>query len=113
MTKRDFALLLLANVLIGTGAWEFARAAEPPVDFNRDVRAVLSDNCFKCHGPDAAQRKAELRLDTKMGLFGESKGGPVIVPGKPLQSELIRRITSTDPDTHMPPADSGKKLSAV
>src|SRR5437762_11987653 len=113
MTKRYFALNLASNVLIGAGVVVgFARAAEPLVDFNRDVRAVLSDNCFKCHGPDAAQRKAELRLDTKDGLFGESKAGPLVMPGKPGKSELIRRIASSDPETHMPPADSGKKLSA-
>src|SRR5438093_1901541 len=114
MTKRYFALNLAANVLFGAGVvCGLARGAEPLVDFNRDVRPVLSDNCFKCHGPDAVQRKADLRLDTRDGLFGESKAGPVIVPGKPGESELIRRSSSTDPEPHMPPAASGKKRSAA
>ena len=74
-----------------------AVAAE--IDFNRDVRPILSDNCFACHGFDASSRKAKLRLDTREGATAE-----VIVPGKPDQSELIARIRSSDPDEMMPPA---------
>ncbi len=111
MNHRRFAACSAAALLIAAAVGGTVRAADPRVDFNRDVRAILSDACFKCHGPDAAQRKAELRLDTKEGLFGESKAGLVIVPGKPGESELISRITSTDPEARMPPADSGKTLT--
>src|SRR5262249_42923350 len=85
-----------------------AAVADDVLRFNRDIRPILSDNCFTCHGPDAAQRKADLRLDLEQSAKGEA--GP-IVPGKPDESELYRRITSTDPDERMPPADSGKKLT--
>ncbi len=82
--------------------------AAKPVDFNRDVRPILSDNCFACHGPDDKQRMARLRFDTKEGAM--SKPG-VIVPGDAAGSKLIRRITSKDPATRMPPADSGHSLT--
>src|SRR5262245_47845337 len=78
-----------------------ARArAEDRVQFNRDVRPILSDKCFQCHGPDARKRQAELRLDLRDAAV--EKGA--IAPGKPGQSELIRRILSHDPDERMPPA---------
>src|SRR5437660_1798606 len=75
-----------------------------PIDFNRDVRPILSDLCFQCHGPDKAKRKAKLHFDTEDGARA------VIVAGKPQESELIRRITSTDPDKRMPPPASGHML---
>lgn len=81
------------------------------VQFNRDVRPILTENCFLCHGPDANHREAELRLDTKEGLFGDVSEGRAIVGGKPAASVVWRRITSDDPDIQMPPADSGKKLT--
>jgi len=71
-----------------------ARAADPPVDFGRDVLPILSDNCFFCHGPDEKARKAQLRLDTKDGAFRVRDGEAVIIPGKGGQSELIRRLTA-------------------
>ncbi len=74
--------------------------AEPPIDFNRDVRPILSDKCFFCHGPDDKHREADLRLDQ-----------PLRVETKP--SELLRRITTTESDEQMPPEKSGKKLSAA
>ncbi len=77
------------------------------VDYNRDVRPILSDLCFHCHGPDEEQRKASLRLDTQAGA---AKDG-VVVAGKPDESDLIARITAADPDDRMPPADSGRRLS--
>lgn len=96
-------------VFIASG---FVRADDRPqsaVDFARDIRPILSDHCFKCHGPDAKTRKAELRLDTKQGaLAGESK---TIVPGHSSRSELIRRITSADADERMPPASEKLQLS--
>src|SRR3954468_18271393 len=86
------------------------------VNFNRDIRKILSDNCFKCHGPDEKERKggkkgARLRLDTPEGAQMDLGGKQAIVPGHPEKSELVKRITSTDPDEKMPPPESGKKLT--
>ncbi len=82
------------------------------IDFNRDIRPVLSDNCFHCHGPDSHDRKAGLRLDTKAGALDPRKGTPAIDGKNPSQSEFLKRIRSSDPDDLMPPPDSHKKLSA-
>lgn len=86
--------------------------AEDLVDFNREVRPILSDTCFKCHGPDSAERKAGLSLHKPEGAVAIlESGSAAIVPGKPDESELIARITSTDPDIVMPPPESGHKLT--
>ena len=83
------------------------------IDFNRDIRTILSDNCFACHGPDENKRKAKLRFDIKEGAFAETKSGNyAIVPGDASKSKLVERITSKDPDEIMPPPKSGKKLTA-
>src|SRR4051794_13189033 len=84
-----------------------------PVDFTRDIRPILSDNCYHCHGPDEKTRKAKLRLDTKEGAFLPKAGKSVIVPGKSAESELIRRVTHTDPDEVMPPPKSNRKLTPI
>ncbi|MEP6664638.1 MAG: DUF1549 domain-containing protein, partial [Verrucomicrobiota bacterium] len=94
-----------------------ASAAESSdhVDFNFQIRPLLSDRCFKCHGPDAKSRKADLRLDVlenAIAVRDKKTGTRAIVPGKPEKSEVIRRITSTDPDEQMPPPDSHLKISA-
>ena len=70
-----------------------------PLQYNRDIRPILSDRCFKCHGPDAESRKAKLRLDQEESAFGPRKDPSehAIVPGKPEQSILARRINATDP----------------
>ncbi|RPI84242.1 MAG: DUF1549 domain-containing protein, partial [Planctomycetaceae bacterium] len=87
--------------------------AAPPaeIQFNRDIRPILADHCFQCHGPDAAQRQGDLRLDTEAGARADLGGRQAVVPGELEQSELIARITSTDPAERMPPAASGKPLS--
>jgi hypothetical protein len=83
------------------------------VDFAREVRPILSDNCFACHGPDGQKRKAGLRLDIKDGAFSKLKsGGLAIRPGDPDESDLILRIESDDADLQMPPKKSGKSLAA-
>jgi mono/diheme cytochrome c family protein len=87
-------------------------AAANPVDFNRQIRPLLADKCFACHGPDEGKRDSQLRLDTQAGALAEIDGHHAVVPSKPDESELVRRITSDDPDKRMPPADSNKKLSA-
>ena len=95
-----------------------AETAGDRIEFNRDVRPILSDNCFFCHGPDKNTREADLRLDTLAGLHGtpEQDGLPAkhgaIVPGQPEASELFVRITSSDHDHLMPPPETGKLLTA-
>jgi hypothetical protein len=79
------------------------------IDFSRDIQPLLSDNCFACHGPDAKQRKADLRLDTRDGALADLDGVSAVVPGKPSESELVARITTDDEDDLMPPPDSGKQ----
>ncbi|MDB6028075.1 MAG: hypothetical protein JWM68_4298, partial [Verrucomicrobiales bacterium] len=92
-----------------------AFSAEPlpkVAEFNRDIRPLLSDNCFTCHGPDKNRRKAKLRLDTQSGLFDEIDGKHPVVRGKTEESEIIRRITSKDPEEQMPPSTSQKTLNS-
>jgi hypothetical protein len=88
-----------------------ATAAEtsPAIEFNRDVRPILADHCFQCHGPDAAQRKADLRLDLEPR--SDRDNGPVLIAGQPDKSELYRRVTSTDADEQMPPPGKGRRLT--
>ncbi len=86
-----------------------ARDPRPSVDFGRDVLPILSDHCFRCHGPDARARKAGLRLDTPEGAL--RKADPVIVPGKSAVSDLVRRIASSDAEVVMPPPKSNRKLT--
>ncbi len=83
-----------------------AATAASSIQFNRDVRPILAENCFRCHGPDSASRKADLRLDRRENAV-EHKA---IVPGKPDESSLVERILSTDPDEVMPPPDTHKEL---
>ncbi len=94
----------------------FARAADVAlpdrIEFNRDVRPILSDTCFKCHGPDKKHREADRRLDTRDGALAENESVRAIVPGKLGESEAHARIHSTDADEQMPPPKSGKKLTA-
>jgi len=85
--------------------------AEDPVDFKRDIRPILSNTCFLCHGPDDKRRKGDLRLDTKEGAFRVLDGKQSFVPGNLDKSEAWRRITTKDADDHMPPAKSGKQLT--
>ncbi|RPI89564.1 MAG: DUF1549 domain-containing protein, partial [Planctomycetaceae bacterium] len=82
------------------------------IDFARDIRPILSDNCFQCHGPDAAQRKTDLRLDTRDGLLSETDGTIPVIPRNAGESELFTRLVSTDESQVMPPPKSGKKLTA-
>ena len=86
--------------------------AAESIDFARDIRPILSNNCYKCHGPDPSSREAELRLDIPEGLHAALDGGGTpVAPGDRDASEVWRRITTADPDDHMPPPDSGKRLT--
>lgn len=109
-------LWLLAMIVAACAAWTPAVVAEAPaagaaappaaIDFNRDIRPILSENCFFCHGPDANLREADLRLDTAAGAIGRA-----IEPGDAAASELMGRVTSDDDALLMPPADSGRQLT--
>ena len=82
------------------------------IDFNRDIRPILADKCWSCHGPDAPAKKIKLRLDSEdAATAGLGGGRRAIVPGNPEQSQLVRRITSDDEMTRMPPVHSGRKLT--
>ncbi len=86
-------------------------AAERKADFRWDVLPILSDACFKCHGPDEPKREAKLRLDTREGLFRTHEGVTVVRPGKPNDSALVQRITSKDPEKVMPPRNAVRQLT--
>lgn len=100
---------LLAASVIGS-----ALPTKPDIhklDYTRDIRPILAEKCFACHGLDDKKRQAGLRLDTREGAFGTAPSGhTAIVPGKPASSQLVSRITAHD-GTQMPPAGSGKKLT--
>ncbi len=83
------------------------------VEYSRDIKPILSENCYACHGPDEAKRKARLRLDTREGALAELRGGRhAIVPGRPADGTLIERINADDEMDVMPPLQTGKKLTA-
>jgi len=87
-----------------------SKAAEK-IEFNRDVRPILADNCFQCHGPDVKARKAKLRLDQKEGATRDLGGYRAVSPGQPTESELMKRILSDDPEEIMPPPKTKKHLT--
>ncbi len=99
------AAFLLAFGLAQAGS---AIAANPTLEFNRDIRPILAENCFACHGPDSASRKADLRLDRRETAIEMG----AIVPGKPSESELINRVLTSDADEIMPPPKTKKTLTA-
>ena len=96
-------LILFALVAVAPSA----ALADTKIDFNRDVRPILADNCFACHGPDDKARKAELKLHNREGALA------VIDLNKPAESELLNRITTTDKADRMPPAKTGKTLTLL
>jgi hypothetical protein len=108
--KRFAALMVLLSLGSVPGAAE-DQSKDAKVDFSRDIRPILANNCLLCHGPDAKARKGDLRLDTRDGALLAHEGKAAIVPSKPDESELLRRVTSTDRDEVMPPTKSGKKLT--
>lgn len=88
-----------------------AADGQQPVSFNRDIRPILADNCFHCHGPDPGSRKAKLRLDREDGFFAAREDGPTVVKNDPEKSPLYQRIMSDDVDEIMPPPKSHKTLT--
>ncbi len=112
VTRRRLAISLL--FLTGASSISAQVSGKPkPVDFQRQVRPILADNCFQCHGPDEATRQVELRLDTQEGAFGERPSGTPIVPGDPKGSLLYQRISAESDMDRMPPAQlTDKTLTA-
>src|SRR5688572_20048296 len=106
---------IIVAALISTWALAPFASGEPNpqnIEFNRDIRPLLSDVCFTCHGPDKATRVINLRFDTEAGAFADLGGGRhAIVPGDPARSEMYQRITAKDEAIRMPPARSGRKLT--
>ncbi|HWA34800.1 MAG TPA: PSD1 and planctomycete cytochrome C domain-containing protein [Cyclobacteriaceae bacterium] len=107
-------LMVMVLASCGRRAGESMTRADDSIDFNVHIRPILSDRCFKCHGPDANQRKANLRLDIRENALAALKDNPavhVIVPGNAAESEVYRRISAADTAQVMPPANSNLKLS--
>ncbi|MFP6700497.1 MAG: DUF1549 domain-containing protein, partial [Planctomycetaceae bacterium] len=106
-------LMYLAVVLLPVS--ENLESADAPlpekVQFNRDIRPILSNLCYHCHGPDKTKRQAKLRFDTRDGLFAKQDDRQVVAPGQPTASTLHQRITSGDPEQRMPPPDSGLSIT--
>ncbi len=106
---------LFGVLAVSVGTPLRVEGAERPgatVEFNRDIRPIISDHCFACHGPDEKKRKADLRLDTEEGAFADLGGHRAIVPGDLEKSELYRRISTDDEIDRMPPKSAEKPLTA-
>lgn len=97
---------------MGLLALGLALSSAEQVEFNRDIRPIFSDNCYTCHGPDKANRKTSLRLDSETSVLADLGGYQAVVPGEPERSELYRRISAEDESKRMPPIYSERKLSA-
>ncbi|MGH9839318.1 MAG: DUF1549 domain-containing protein, partial [Blastocatellia bacterium] len=115
MRRRAVAALLFGGAMIAVVLTQSAPSGarqKVTVDFNRDIRPILSDKCFVCHGPDATAKKIKLRLDSEAAATADlGRGRRAIVPGQPDKSELVKRITHADEDMRMPPAGSGRTLT--
>lgn len=115
--KTNKIWLIVAMMLSGIGILAFFQPSADDnlpdtVDFNYDIRPILSENCFTCHGPDSSSRKANLRLDTREAATAQLKSGNIaIVPYRPSKSSLLTRIDSDNPDLQMPPPEMNKRLS--
>src|SRR5262249_33780735 len=105
---KRLALLVGCLWSLAAGGAELAAQTVRKVEFNRELRPILADNCFTCHGPAKSARKAGLRFDTRDGLFVED----TVVPGEPGKSKLWERVSSKDAQHVMPPPSTGRKLSA-
>src|SRR5947199_1702896 len=105
--------LAVCSIAAAMAAGGKKQPSSEPVDFSSQIRPVISSKCFSCHGPDESSRKAKLRLDLRDEAIKDHKGTRAIVPGDAASSEMVRRITATDPDDIMPPPKTGRTLSAV
>jgi hypothetical protein len=102
---------LKSLALVACMAWSLLAYQQPPIDFQREVRPILANHCFACHGFDDKGRQGDLRLDLEADALDPNRSTRVIVPGSPQESELVHRILSEDPDLMMPPASTNKPLS--
>jgi Protein of unknown function (DUF1553)/Protein of unknown function (DUF1549)/Planctomycete cytochrome C len=106
-------MILILSLVLFAAPSSYSALADSRIDFDREIRPILSEFCYACHGPDAKARKADLRLDRKEDAFRDRSGSAVIVPGKVDQSELIARMTSDNPDEMMPPPKIKKRPGAA
>lgn len=114
LVRRLLAFAPVAVAAIALMASTEVRAAPSAVNYDRDIRSILANNCYKCHGPDEHEREAGLRLDQRdIAIKPLESGDTAIVPGKPDESELVARINSDDDDQRMPPPESNKRLTDV
>ncbi len=112
MLKTYSAIVTLLPLLLGvTAQGAEVSGSSGKIDYDRDIRPIFSDTCFKCHGPDANKRKAKLRLDTDAGAHEDHDGHVAVTPGNLAKSEAWRRVNAAGTDDLMPPGDSGMKLS--
>ena len=112
MIARSSIILGLFLGILAAPAAQAAPPNQPPVDFNRDIRPILTGKCFSCHGPDDKTRKAGLRLDVRDAALKPARSGlPAITPREPDKSELLTRITNESESSRMPPVKVGKPLS--
>jgi hypothetical protein len=106
-----FVLVVLLPLALSAGRRATAdQTTAGAIDFNRDIKPILSENCFKCHGPDEQERKGKLRLDTRAGAVAARRQRAAVVPGKAAESLVIERLTTDDPELRMPPRKTGKQL---
>ena len=118
MKIRALSLFFLSSLVMGrliTWPTPALLAADKATttDFSRDVLPIFSDNCFTCHGPDVGKRKANLRLDTREGIFADRGDYKIVVPGKSAESRLYQKISTSDETMRMPPDFSGRTLTAA
>jgi hypothetical protein len=102
------ALAAVVSAVSAAGRAGQQAPASPPLSFNRDIRPILANNCFACHGPDEKKRETDFHFDTKDGMFLEEG---IVVPGHAAKSVLVKKITEPNPDDRMPPPDSGHALT--
>ena len=108
--RPEYLMSFVAWILVGSAFASPAASKIVPLEYNRDVRPILAENCFVCHGADSASRKAKLRLDSfESATVKTDDGVSIIVPGKPVESDVVRRIFDEGDDL-MPPAESHLSL---